>query len=342
MSTDDPEILSSTYVPSELPQAPPPNPEPALLVAPSRRIPNFGHTVLFFTVAIVVLVLISVSAFAIVMGLRLMGAETAEQLLREPRLLIPSMAAGYFVAGAIVWAVFTYVWQQPFTRGVRWNFSVVRRRWRALLAGGVVLSLAVQFLSNFLPIPKTLPIDDFFRTPGDVWMVALFGTLVAPVFEELAFRGFLLPSLASTWDWLRGRTRGPNGAGDGEPSSAVAYGSGLDLVAADADGIYPGDPNVAGGIYPGGFNHDPRWSVAALAFSCTLTSIAFALVHADQLAHAWAPLAVLFAVSLVLCGVRLWTQSLAASTLIHATYNGTIFTILFFATGGFRHLDKIT
>jgi hypothetical protein len=28
--------------------------------------------------------------------------------------------------------------------------------------------------------------------------------------------------------------------------------------------------------------------------------------------------------------------------MIHATYNGTIFTIVFFATGGFRHLDKIT
>jgi hypothetical protein len=27
--------------------------------------------------------------------------------------------------------------------------------------------------------------------------------------------------------------------------------------------------------------------------------------------------------------------------MIHATYNGTIFTILFFVTGGFRHLDKI-
>ena len=76
--------------------------------------------------------------------------------------------------------------------------------------------------------------------------------------------------------------------------------------------------------------------------SCAVTSIAFALVNADQLAHAWAPLSVLFAVSLVLCGVRLWTQSLAASTFIHATYNGTIFTILFFVTGGFRHLDKIT
>jgi uncharacterized protein len=88
---------------------------------------------------------------------------------------------------------------------VQWNFSVVRRRWPVLLASGVGLSLIVQFSSNFLPIPKSLPIDDFFRTPGDVWMVALFGTFVAPVFEELAFRGFLLPSLASAWDWLRGQ-----------------------------------------------------------------------------------------------------------------------------------------
>jgi uncharacterized protein len=276
----------------EVPSGPPPPPPP-------RRIPNFGHTVLFFTVAIVVLLLTSVSVFALAMGFHLLGTETPEQLLREPRLLIPSMAAAYLIAGAIVWAIFTYLWQQTFLRGLHWNFAAVRRRWVPLLAGGIVLSLAVQFLSNFLPVPKTLPIDDFFRNSADVWMVALFGTFVAPLFEELAFRGFLLPSLASAWDWLQGRRE-------------------------DA-----------------GVDRDPHWSVAALLVSCSITSIAFALVHADQLAHAWAPLAVLFAVSLVLCGVRLWTQSLAASTLIHATYNGTIFTIMFFVTGGFRHLDKI-
>ena len=283
-----PEFLYTPEVPSGLPPPPPP-----------RRIPNFGHTVLFFTVAIIVLLLTSVSVFALVMGFHLLGTETPEQLLREPRLLIPSMAVAYLIAGAIVWAIFTYLWQQTFLRGLHWNFAAVLRRWKPLLAGGIVLSLAVQFLSNFLPVPKTLPIDDFFRTSADVWMVALFGTFVAPIFEELAFRGFLLPSLASAWDWLQGRRE-------------------------DA-----------------GVNHDPQWSIAALVVSCTITSIAFALVHADQLAHAWAPLAVLFGVSLVLCGVRLWTQSLAASTFIHATYNGTIFTILFFVTGGFRHLDKI-
>lgn len=283
-----PELL----FPSEVPGGPPPPPPP-------HRIPNFGHTVLFFTVAIIVLLLTSVSVFALVMGLHLLGTETPDQLLREPRLLIPSMAAGYLIAGAIVWAIFTHLWQQTFLRGLHWNSAAVRRRWKPLLAGGIGLSLAVQFLSNYLPIPKTLPIDDFFRNPADVWMVALFGTFVAPIFEELAFRGFLLPSLASSWDWLQGRRED---ALEGQ---------------------------------------DPRWSVAALVISCAITSIAFALVHADQLAHAWAPLAVLFVVSLVLCAVRLWTQSLAASTLIHATYNGTIFTILFFATDGFRHLDKI-
>ncbi len=283
-----PEFL---YTP-EVPSGPPPPPPP-------RRIPHIGHTVLFFTVAIIVLLLTSVSVFALAMGFHLLGTETPEQLLREPRLLIPSMAAAYLIAGAIVWAIFTYLWQRTFLRGLHWNFAAVRRRWIPLLAGGIALSLVVQFLSNFLPVPKTLPIDDFFRNSADVWMVALFGTFVAPIFEELAFRGFLLPSLASAWDWLQGRRE-------------------------DA-----------------GVDEDPHWSVAALVVSCTITSIAFALVHADQLAHAWAPLAVLFAVSLVLCGVRLWTQSLAASTLIHATYNGTIFTILFFVTGGFRHLDKI-
>jgi uncharacterized protein len=312
MSTD-PEIVSPSYAGEPAP--PPPPPYPPLQSTPGiepyqrpRRIPNLGHTILFFLVAIVVLLLTSVSAFAVVMGLHLMGTETPEQLLREPRLLIPSMAAAYLIAGAIVWAIFTYLWQRPFAEGLHWNFFVVRRRWVSLLAGGVILSLAVQLLSNFLPIPKTLPIDDFFRTPADVWMVALFGTLVAPVCEELAFRGFLLPSLASAWDWLRGL----------RPASDE-----------------PAAPDR-------GTPYDPRWSAAALVVSCTITSVAFALVHADQLAHAWAPLAVLFTVSLVLCGVRLWTHSLAASTLIHATYNGTIFTILFFGTGGFRHLDKIS
>ena len=52
------------------------------------------------------------------------------------------------------------------------------------------------------PCPKSIPMDDFFRTPSDVWLVTAFGTLLAPLFEEILFRGFLLPAFAIAYDWL--------------------------------------------------------------------------------------------------------------------------------------------
>ena len=181
MSTD-PEILSSSYVPGDPPPEPPAPPAPGPLniepYARPRRIPNLGHTILFFLVAIIVLLLTSVSAFALVMGLHLMGPETPDQLLREPRLLIPSMAAGYLIAGGIVWAIFTYMWQQPFAEGLHWNFSVVRRRWVPLLAGGVVLSLAsavaVEFSSYSQDAPHRRLLSNACRRldGGGVWHLA--------------------------------------------------------------------------------------------------------------------------------------------------------------------------
>ncbi len=122
--SNDLEILSTPDVPDGLPPPTPPG-----------RIPNFGHTVLFFTVAVIVLLLTSFSVFALAMSLHLLGRETPEQLLREPRLLIPTMAVGYLIAGAIVWAIFTYLWQRSFAQALHWNFAAVRRRWGRLLAG---------------------------------------------------------------------------------------------------------------------------------------------------------------------------------------------------------------
>ena len=71
-----------------------------------------------------------------------------------------------------------------------------------------------------------------------------------------------------------------------------------------------------------------------------LTSVPFALMHASQLASAWAPLLMLFLVSVVLTLTRARTGSVAASVLVHMAYNTTLFTMLFFATDHFRHLEK--
>jgi membrane protease YdiL (CAAX protease family) len=51
---------------------------------------------------------------------------------------------------------------------------------------------------------------------------------------------------------------------------------------------------------------------------------------------------VLFSVSLVLTVVRVQTQSVAASALVHAAYNGFVFLTVLIATGGYRHLDRMT
>lgn len=72
-----------------------------------------------------------------------------------------------------------------------------------------------------------------------------------------------------------------------------------------------------------------------------VTAALFALLHESQLAHAWAPLLLLFAVGLVLTAVRARQGSVAATFLIHVGYNFTLFFLLFLASDQFRHLDKV-
>ena len=45
-------------------------------------------------------------------------------------------------------------------------------------------------------MPKKLPIDEFFQTPREAWLLSTFGVTLAPLLEELYFRGFLYPVLA--------------------------------------------------------------------------------------------------------------------------------------------------
>ena len=72
-----------------------------------------------------------------------------------------------------------------------------------------------------------------------------------------------------------------------------------------------------------------------------ITAFAFALLHGSQLMFSWGPVLVIFLVGMVLTMVRAKTNSVAAGLLIHVAYNGTISALMFFATDGFRHLEKL-
>ncbi|HEY3988664.1 MAG TPA: CPBP family intramembrane glutamic endopeptidase [Acidobacteriaceae bacterium] len=322
----------------------------------SAATPHIGHTLLFL---LIVLLTGFVSGTVVALAFMHLGPhlhESADQMQTDPLLVIPVEAIVYAIAAAVSFLVFPLFWGRPFRQGVHWRAFIVERRWWLLVGIGVATSVVVQLLSNVLPIPKELPIDKFFTHPLGVWLIAVFGVTVAPAFEELAFRGFLLPSLASAWDWVMQRVRTPRellgGPTTHQPTGAewrqqaAVYSSlppeGAPVFHHMGPGAGSGHTlQVAGNAERDSGNTDPRWSISALIFATIITSIGFAMLHGAQLAHSLAPLSVLFAVSVVLCITRVRFHSLAASTLVHSMYNATIFVMLFIGTDGFRHLDKL-
>ena len=60
---------------------------------------------------------------------------------------------------------------------------------------GTILAVVVDGLSRFLPIPKSLPMDKYFHDATSAYMMAAFGMTLAPLLEELFFRGLLYPLL---------------------------------------------------------------------------------------------------------------------------------------------------
>jgi membrane protease YdiL (CAAX protease family) len=71
------------------------------------------------------------------------------------------------------------------------------------------------------------------------------------------------------------------------------------------------------------------------------TALPFAAMHAAQYGYSWASVLLIFVVGVVLAAVRERRDSLAAAFLVHAGYNGTIVMLMFIATDGFRHLEKL-
>ena len=276
------------------PVVPPPPPTP-------RRIPHMGHAIIFCGGTFLSLVFFQVILLAL--NHSLLSTPLRNAAGHNPKLMLASMALAYLTSLAIAKFVFPLAWDMPFALGLRWNAAQAHRQAGKLFATGLVLGWIVQASSALIPMPKSIPLDDFFRSRTDVWLVTIFGTLIAPLFEEVAFRGFLLPAFAFAFDWLTNATPPP----------------------------------------PAGFESTNRAAIttSSLIASAVFTSMLFALLHAEQLAHAWAAVAVLFTVSLVLTAVRVRTQSVAASTLVHISYNFSVFLTLFLATGGYRHLDRM-
>jgi membrane protease YdiL (CAAX protease family) len=284
---NDPPLFQSWYQP-----APP----------PPARIPNLGHLLILGMLTCLGILCSSLLTYA-ALHFHLYGISTADQATNDIHYTLGNMVVLYLVPFAAGLLIFPLIWHKSFFAGLQWNAKtalLLRKRLFGAATACFVLALADGML---MPGQPDAPIEKLFQTPAQAWLLFAFGVTIAPFFEEIFFRGILLPSLCTAWDWT-------------------------------AEQINHTPPP------PLGENGHPQWSMSAMVAASILTSIPFAWMHAEQIANSMGPLILLYSVSLVLCWVRLTTRSLSASVMVHACYNFLLFSLMLWGTSGFQHLDK--
>ncbi len=114
-------------------------------------------------------------------------------LAQEPLIVVGSQIASYPLVIAFMAGIVRRRSNMPFLMAIHWKWPKRTALWFYL--SGFVLAFTVEGIAHFLPIPKSLPMDKFFNDATSAYLMAFFGILVAPVLEELFFRGMLYPTL---------------------------------------------------------------------------------------------------------------------------------------------------
>lgn len=112
----------------------------------------------------------------------------AKELSHNAFLIVPAQVAAYLMTVGFMALLVWVRHQRSLAEAVRWKMPLPGQA-LAALAGGAVLGLGAELASGLLQkwIPKSLPIDQFFRNSQSAYLLAAFGIFVAPLVEELFF-----------------------------------------------------------------------------------------------------------------------------------------------------------
>ena len=108
--------------------------------------------------------------------------------------LLAEQFAGYALLLGALLALFRTQYDRPFWRSLGW--VAPRLPFFSIVTGGVGLAMTVLLLGAAIHTPRTEnALTELLKDPTSLLLVAIFGSIVAPVCEELVFRGFLQPLL---------------------------------------------------------------------------------------------------------------------------------------------------
>jgi membrane protease YdiL (CAAX protease family) len=168
----------------------PPDLEPAAPPEPRENPVWSGWDVL--RIAVLAVLAIAVVNLVTYLGLRAWRGMPLPNYTTNPKVLVPVQFVSYLIVVGFMYSLVNS-YGRAFWGAVQWRWPASAAGY---VAGGIAVALAVQASSALLPIPKSLPIEKFFRDSTDAWLMTIFGTTLAPLVEELFFRGFLYPVLA--------------------------------------------------------------------------------------------------------------------------------------------------
>ena len=176
--SDAPEVL-----PPPPPESPPPPP-------PREPFWGYGDLALFLGLCLPALLL----SFGIVKGLMALVPIPNPAGATES---VAALAIFYILIFSALRVIFQMQYERPFWRSLGWQATRLPGMTVALL--GVGTAVGVALAAALLRVPDTPnQMTEMMREPASLILLAIFGVTVAPVCEELAFRGFLQPLLVRT------------------------------------------------------------------------------------------------------------------------------------------------
>ena len=157
--------------------------------AEPERVPFWGYSDVFLIAGLAIPCMFAGWAVVkvVMLLLHLHAAVPAEEA-------VPEMVIGYGLLFGALALLFRIQYERPFWRSLGWMPA------RVGFLRNVIFGLATAYMVALVghlmrtPAPSG-PITEIMKGPSALVLVAVFGTTVAPLCEELAFRGFLQPVL---------------------------------------------------------------------------------------------------------------------------------------------------
>jgi membrane protease YdiL (CAAX protease family) len=193
----EPQPLVSTAPQAQVPSSP--DPFAAAIVVPASIAPPVENPVwngwdVLLIALLTILTLVFVELFTVLGARALVYPHSSfADVAQKPVLALIGEFLSYVAVAAYMIMLVEGKYHAPFWQAIRWDWQ---GNATLKLLGLGVLTVSLDLLSRYLPMPKTTPFDEFFAHPRDAYLMAAFAITIGPLMEELFFRGFLYPVLA--------------------------------------------------------------------------------------------------------------------------------------------------